>query len=117
MVKKLLKSRHVTLSLMDVMVPFDAPVFIHCLKHEHEENPQYVDKEKRYMEEDPALAVVRFTGELAWSEAGPEVAEPQVTALYVEAQDCMVMGRWLDLASLMVTSAELVFSRVPEKDL
>ncbi|KAG9441775.1 hypothetical protein H6P81_017629 [Aristolochia fimbriata] len=69
------------------------------------------------VEEDPALAVVRFTGELAWSEAGPEVAEPQVTALYVEAQDCMVMGRWLDLASLMVTSAELVFSRVPEKDL
>ncbi|KAG9439064.1 hypothetical protein H6P81_019229 [Aristolochia fimbriata] len=68
-------------------------------------------------EEDPALAVVRFTGELAWAEAGPEVAEPQVTTLYVEAQDCMVMGRWLDLVSLMVTSAELVFSRVPEKDL
>ncbi|KAG1347778.1 eukaryotic translation initiation factor 3 subunit M [Cocos nucifera] len=68
-------------------------------------------------EEDPVLAVVRFTSELAWADAGPEVAEPQVTSLCIEAQDCMVMGRWLDLASLMLTSADLIVSRVSEKDL
>ncbi|XP_068654119.1 uncharacterized protein [Aristolochia californica] len=68
-------------------------------------------------EEDPALAVVRFTADLAWADAGPEVAEPQVSRLYVEAQEFMVMGRWLDLASLMLTSADLVCSRVSEKDL
>ncbi|KAK1291575.1 hypothetical protein QJS10_CPB17g00729 [Acorus calamus] len=68
-------------------------------------------------EEDPALAAVRFTSELAWADAGPEVAEPQVARLCIEAQECMVLGRWLDLTSLMLTSAELIFSRVPEKDL
>ncbi|XP_010937703.1 uncharacterized protein [Elaeis guineensis] len=68
-------------------------------------------------EEDPVLAVVRFTSELAWADAGPEVAEPQVTRLYIEAQDCMVMNRWLDLASLLLTSADLIVSRVSEKDL
>lgn len=68
-------------------------------------------------EEDPALSVVRFTSELAWADAGPEVAEPQVTRLCIEAQECIVMGRWLDLASLMLTSADLIFSRVSEKDL
>nr|KJB33400.1 hypothetical protein B456_006G009500 [Gossypium raimondii] len=68
-------------------------------------------------EDDPALAVVRFTSELAWADAGPEVAEPQVTRLCMEAQECIVMGRWLDLASLMLTSADLVFSKVSDKDL
>nr|CAD1820154.1 unnamed protein product [Ananas comosus var. bracteatus] len=68
-------------------------------------------------EEDPVLAVVRFTSELAWADAGPEVAEPQVTRLCMEAQDCMLTGRWLDLVSLMLTSADLVVSRVSEKDL
>ncbi|CAL1357665.1 unnamed protein product [Linum trigynum] len=70
-------------------------------------------------EEDPALAVVRFTSDLAWADAGPEVAEPQVTRLCMEAQECMVVGRWLDLASLMLTSADLLFSnaKVSEKDL
>ncbi|XVF60702.1 hypothetical protein PTKIN_Ptkin08bG0069600 [Pterospermum kingtungense] len=68
-------------------------------------------------EEDAALAVVRFTAELAWADAGPEVAEPQVTGLCMEAQECMVMGRWLDLASLMLTSADLVFSKVSDRDL
>ncbi|XVF58448.1 hypothetical protein PTKIN_Ptkin07bG0067600 [Pterospermum kingtungense] len=68
-------------------------------------------------EEDPALAVVRFTADLAWADAGPEIAEPQVTRLCVEAQESMVMGRWLDLASLMLTSADLVFSKVSDKDL
>ncbi|CAN1322588.1 Eukaryotic translation initiation factor 3 subunit M [Linum perenne] len=70
-------------------------------------------------EEDPALAVVRFTSDLAWADAGPEVAEPQVTRLCMEAQECMVIGRWLDLTSLMLTSADLLFSnsKVSEKDL
>ncbi|KAF5725418.1 eukaryotic translation initiation factor 3 subunit M [Tripterygium wilfordii] len=68
-------------------------------------------------DEDPALAVVRFTSELAWADAGPEVAEPQVTRLCMEAQECMAMGRWFDLASLMLTSADLVFPKVSDKDL
>lgn len=68
-------------------------------------------------EEDPALAVVRFTSELAWADAGPEVAEPQVTRLCLEAQECMVMNKWLELASLTLTSADLIFSKVSEKDL
>ncbi|KAH9740395.1 eukaryotic translation initiation factor 3 subunit M [Citrus sinensis] len=68
-------------------------------------------------EEDPALAVVRFTSELAWADAGPEAAEEQVNRLCLEAQESMVMGRWMDLASLMLTSADLMFSKVSDKDL
>ncbi|KAM0955348.1 hypothetical protein EV1_023501 [Malus domestica] len=68
-------------------------------------------------EEDPALAVVRFTSELAWADAGHEVAEPQVTRLCAEAQECVVMDRWFDLVSLMLTSAEVILSKVSEKDL
>ncbi|KAE8661358.1 putative SP1L [Hibiscus syriacus] len=68
-------------------------------------------------EEDPVLPVVRFTAELSWADAGPEVAEPQVTRLCMEAQQYMEMERWLDLASLMITSAEIVFSKVSDKDL
>ncbi|KAL4652830.1 uncharacterized protein LOC142621832 [Castanea sativa] len=68
-------------------------------------------------EEDPALAVVRFTSELAWADAGPEVAERQVSTLCMEAQECIVMNKWLELASLMLTSADLIFSKVSEKDL
>ncbi|KAL2941489.1 Eukaryotic translation initiation factor 3 subunit M [Bienertia sinuspersici] len=67
-------------------------------------------------EEDPALSIVRFVSELTWADAGSEVAEPQVASLCQEAQECMVAGRWLDLASLILTSAELVFSKVAEKD-
>lgn len=67
-------------------------------------------------EEDPALSVVRFVSQLAWADAGAEVAEPQVARLCTEAQECMVMGRWLDLASLILTSADLVFSKVADKD-
>ncbi|KAJ0099703.1 hypothetical protein Patl1_21689 [Pistacia atlantica] len=67
-------------------------------------------------EEDPALAVVRFTSELAWADAGPEAAEEQVSRLCLEAQESMVMGRWLDLASLMLTSADLMFAKVSDKD-
>ncbi|KAI3503231.1 hypothetical protein L1887_31670 [Cichorium endivia] len=68
-------------------------------------------------EEDPVLSVVRFTAEMSWAEAGPEVAEPQVASLCVEAQECMIAGRWLDLASLMLTSANLVFPKASDKDL
>lgn len=44
-----------------------------------------------------------------------QVAEPQVARLCVEAQECMVVGRWFDLVSLMLTSAEVIFSKVSEK--
>ncbi|KAI9153100.1 hypothetical protein LWI28_005961 [Acer negundo] len=68
-------------------------------------------------EDDPALAVVRFTSELAWADAGPEAAEEQVNRLCSEAEKSMVMGRWLDLVNLMLTSADLMFSKVSDKDL
>ncbi|KAK4271912.1 hypothetical protein QN277_020535 [Acacia crassicarpa] len=67
-------------------------------------------------EEDPSLSVVRFASELAWADAGPEVAEPQVSRLCREAEEFIAMGKWLELASLMVTSAELIFSKVSDKD-
>ncbi|KAK3413483.1 hypothetical protein EUGRSUZ_I02041 [Eucalyptus grandis] len=44
-------------------------------------------------EDDLSLSVVRFTSELAWADAGPEIAEPQVERLCVEAQECMVMAK------------------------
>ncbi|CAN6702356.1 unnamed protein product [Malus baccata var. baccata] len=68
-------------------------------------------------EEDPAPAVVRFTSELAWADAGHEVAEPQVTRLCAEAQECGIMGGWFDLVSLLLTSAEVILSKVSENDL
>ncbi|GFY82929.1 proteasome component (PCI) domain protein [Actinidia rufa] len=68
-------------------------------------------------EEDPALSVVRFTTEASWADAGPEVVESQMKSLCIEAQECIVVGRWLDLASLMLTSADVIFSKVSEKDL
>ncbi|KAL0431781.1 UNVERIFIED_CONTAM: Eukaryotic translation initiation factor 3 subunit M [Sesamum radiatum] len=68
-------------------------------------------------EEDPSLAVVRFTADLSWADAGPEVAEGQVNRLCLEAQECMIQNRWLDLASLMLTSADVIFSKASEKDL
>ncbi|KAG9130076.1 hypothetical protein Leryth_012828 [Lithospermum erythrorhizon] len=68
-------------------------------------------------EEDPVLSVVRFTAEMSWADAGPEVAEPQVTRLCLEAQECVVAGRWLDLVSLMLTSADVIFSKASEKEL
>ncbi|KNA11953.1 hypothetical protein SOVF_130320 [Spinacia oleracea] len=67
-------------------------------------------------EEDPALTVVRFVSELAWADAGTEVAQAQVARSSQEAQECMAMERWIDLASLILTSADLVFSKVAEKD-
>ncbi|XP_060193655.1 uncharacterized protein LOC132622980 [Lycium barbarum] len=68
-------------------------------------------------EEDPALTVVRFTAQMSWADAGPEIAEPQVNRLCVETQECIIKGRWLDLASLMLTSADLIFSKASDKDL
>lgn len=44
-----------------------------------------------------------------------QVAEPQVSRLCTEAEEFIVMGKWLELASLMITSAELIFSKVSEK--
>lgn len=44
-----------------------------------------------------------------------QVAEPQVSRLCVEAEEFIAMEKWLELASLMVTSAELIFSKVSEK--
>ncbi|KAL2528669.1 Proteasome component (PCI) domain protein [Forsythia ovata] len=68
-------------------------------------------------EEDPVLAAVRFTADLSWADAGADVAEEQVSRLCVEAQECMIQNRWLDLASLMLTSADIIFSKASEKDL
>ncbi|KAL9827336.1 putative proteasome component (PCI) domain, eukaryotic translation initiation factor 3 subunit M [Arabidopsis thaliana] len=68
-------------------------------------------------EENPFLAVVRFTSQLAWADAGPEAAEPEITRLCREAEESMVAEKWLELSSLMVTSAELVSSKISEKDL
>ncbi|KAG6530628.1 hypothetical protein ZIOFF_012869 [Zingiber officinale] len=68
-------------------------------------------------EEDPVLAVVRFTSELSWADAGPEVADTQVSGLCMEAEEFMLSGRWLDLASLILTTVDLITSRVSEKDL
>lgn len=44
-----------------------------------------------------------------------QAAEEQVNRLCLEAQESMVMGRWMDLASLMLTSADLMFSKVSDK--
>ncbi|CDY43251.1 BnaC05g48440D [Brassica napus] len=63
-------------------------------------------------EEDPFLAVVQFTSQLAWADAGPEAAEPEISRLCREAEESIVAGKWLELASLMVTSAELVSSKM-----
>ncbi|KAK0575161.1 hypothetical protein LWI29_034805 [Acer saccharum] len=68
-------------------------------------------------EEDLVLAVVRFTSKLAWADAGPEATEEQVNRLCLEAQESMVMRRWLYLVNLMLTSADLIFSKVSDKDL
>ncbi|CAL5091449.1 unnamed protein product [Urochloa decumbens] len=71
-------------------------------------------------EEELMLAVTRFTAELAWADAGPEVADPEVTPLCLETQEHILPGRWLDMASLMLASADLLLtspSLVPEKDL
>jgi hypothetical protein len=54
-------------------------------------------------EEEPMLGVVRFTAELAWADAGPEVAR-----FCAEAQQHVLAGRWLDMASLMLAPVDLL---------
>jgi translation initiation factor 3 subunit M len=68
-------------------------------------------------EEEPRLAVVRFTAELAWADAGPEVVEAEVGRLCLEAQEHIFAARWAEMASLMLASADLLLnsSRVPDK--
>ncbi|MCL7023109.1 hypothetical protein MKW94_028958 [Papaver nudicaule] len=68
-------------------------------------------------EEDPSLSVVRFTSELSWADAGPEVLAEEVSGLCREAETCIANGQWLDLVSLMLTPADLIFSKLSEKDL
>ncbi|XP_042061266.1 eukaryotic translation initiation factor 3 subunit M-like isoform X2 [Salvia splendens] len=68
-------------------------------------------------EEDPTLSVVSFVADLSWADAGPEVAEGHVSRLLVEAQECIIQKRWLDLASLILASADVIFSKSSEKDL
>jgi translation initiation factor 3 subunit M len=59
-------------------------------------------------EEEPMLGVVRFTAELAWADAGPDVTEPEVARLCAEAQQHVLAGRWLDMASLMLAPVDLL---------
>lgn len=70
-------------------------------------------------EEEPMLAVVRSTAQLAWADAGPEVADPEVARLCAEAQQHVLAGRWLDMATLMLASADLLLlaPRLSDKDL
>ncbi|VAH24957.1 unnamed protein product [Triticum turgidum subsp. durum] len=70
-------------------------------------------------EEEPMLAVVRSTAELAWADAGAEVADPEVARLCAEAQQHVLAGRWLDMATLMLANADLLLlaPRLSDKDL
>ncbi|XP_050382133.1 uncharacterized protein LOC126799058 [Argentina anserina] len=68
-------------------------------------------------EEEPTLAVVRYASEQAWADAGAEVADEQVRRLYEEAKQCFDDARWFDLVSLMLTSADVILSKVSDKDL
>ncbi|KAE9590318.1 hypothetical protein Lalb_Chr21g0318341 [Lupinus albus] len=65
--------------------------------------------------EDPSLSVFRFVSDLSWSDAGPDVAEAQVSRLCMEAEELIATGKWLELARLIVPSAEVIFSKVSEK--
>ncbi|KAE8775556.1 eukaryotic translation initiation factor 3 subunit M-like [Hordeum vulgare] len=70
-------------------------------------------------EEEPMLAVVRSIAQQTWADAGPEVADPEVARLCAEAQQHVLAGRWLDMAALMLASADLLLlsPRVPDKEL
>jgi translation initiation factor 3 subunit M len=57
-------------------------------------------------EEEPMLVVVRFTAELTWSHTGPEVADFEVTHFCLKAQEDILARRWLNMASLMLASAD-----------
>ena len=45
-----------------------------------------------------------------------KVAESQVSRFCVEAEEFIATGKWLELTSLMITSAELILLKVSEKD-
>jgi translation initiation factor 3 subunit M len=68
-------------------------------------------------EVEPTLAVVRFTAELAWADAGSEVVKAEVGRLCLEAQEHILAARWAEMASLMLASADLLLnsSRIPDK--
>uniref|UniRef100_A0A453NBX9 Uncharacterized protein n=1 Tax=Aegilops tauschii subsp. strangulata TaxID=200361 RepID=A0A453NBX9_AEGTS len=59
-------------------------------------------------EDEPMLAVVRSTVELAWADVGAEVTDPEVARLCAEAQQHVLAGRWLDMAALMLASVDLL---------
>ncbi|XP_045086465.1 uncharacterized protein [Aegilops tauschii subsp. strangulata] len=70
-------------------------------------------------EDEPMLAVVRSTVELAWADVGAEVTDPEVARLCAEAQQHVLAGRWLDMAALMLASVDLLLlaTRLSDKDL
>ncbi|KAH0852243.1 hypothetical protein HID58_094144 [Brassica napus] len=61
-------------------------------------------------EGDPFLSVVRFTSQLA------EASEPEIARLCKEAEEFIVARKWLELASLLVASAELASSKISQQD-
>jgi len=63
------------------------------------------------------MAVARVIAELAWSQGGPEIAEPAVAQFCKEAQSFLIDGRFPDLANLLLTSADLVLANASEKDM
>ncbi|XP_024537089.1 eukaryotic translation initiation factor 3 subunit M [Selaginella moellendorffii] len=67
-------------------------------------------------EEDPVLAVARFTADVAWAKAGADVAEAEISRICEEAENLAVENRWSELVSLLLTSSEMVLSNTPEKD-
>lgn len=44
-----------------------------------------------------------------------QVADEEVRRLYEEAKQCMDNARWFDLVSLMLTSADVILSKVSDK--
>jgi translation initiation factor 3 subunit M len=68
-------------------------------------------------DEEPTLAVARTIAELAWGSGGAEIAEPEIAHYVAEAELLLLSGRFSDLASLLLTSADLVLANAPEKDL
>ncbi|CAM6087631.1 unnamed protein product [Calypogeia fissa] len=68
-------------------------------------------------DEEPTLAVARTIAELAWSSGGAEIADPEIAQYVAEAEGLLLNGRFSDLASLLLTSADLVLANAPEKDL
>eukprot|EP00245_Coleochaete_scutata_P006937 TRINITY_DN21784_c0_g1_i1.p1 TRINITY_DN21784_c0_g1~~TRINITY_DN21784_c0_g1_i1.p1 ORF type:complete len:415 (+),score=92.54 TRINITY_DN21784_c0_g1_i1:62-1306(+) len=68
-------------------------------------------------DEEPTLAVARYIAELAWSEAGEEVAEEQISQYCHEAQRLLAAQRATELVDLLLTSHEAIFSNASEKDI